>query len=160
MAWGMTYGAVGQSSYQAFGQQFAGYPYQSYSVYLVLGRRSEHPTDAQVSEVTVASGASLTATVRAVVVSGPAGAGRTDVAAYSPAGYNPVYGAWVITAASRGASFQLDPGAGSLLNPVFRIQNWSSSSAPSRVQLAGRISRPTWITSRRSTPRDTSSGSR
>ena len=138
MAWGMTYGAVGQRSYQAFGQQFVGYPYQSYSVYLVLGKRSEHPTDAQVSEVTVASGASLTATVGAVVVSGPAGAGRTDAAAYSPAGYDPVYGAWVITAASGRASFQLDPGAGSLLNPVFRIQNWTSSSAPGRVQLAGR----------------------
>ena len=40
VAWGATFGAVGSSSYTAFGQKLSGYPYQSYSVYVVLGTHS------------------------------------------------------------------------------------------------------------------------
>lgn len=137
IAWGTTFGAVGQRSYQAFGQSYVGYPYQSYSVYLVLGKRSQRPTDAQVAEVAATTGATLSATVGTVASSGPGGAGRTDPVEYSPAGYDPVYGTWVVIAAS-GATFRLDPGAATLLNPVFRIQGWTSTSPPTRVQLAGR----------------------
>ena len=137
MAWGMNFGAVGQRSYSAFGRSLVGYPYQSYSVYLVLGKRTEHPTDAQTMEVAAAAGASLTATVGTVVTSGPGGVGRSDNVPYSPAGYDPIYGTWLIAAASGSASFRFDPGAGSLLNPIFRIQGWTSNSGPRHVQLAG-----------------------
>src|SRR5260370_42457381 len=108
MAWGNTFGADGQRSYNAFGRTLVGYPYQSYSVCLVLGKRSAQPTEAQVGEVEVAAGATLSAAVGTVVTSGPGGAGRTDVVAYEPAGYDPVYGVWVVAAASGAATFQLN----------------------------------------------------
>src|SRR5262249_20637833 len=106
MAWGMSRGAVGQRSYSSFGRSLVGYPYQSYSVYLVLGNRSDHLTDAQSAEVAAAAGASLTASVGTVATSGPGGAGRSDNVPYSPAGYDPVYGTWVISASSGSAAFR------------------------------------------------------
>ncbi len=137
LAWGMTYGAVGQSSYSAFNRSLVGYPYQSYSVFLVLGKRTDRRTDAQAAEVEVAAGASLSATVGTVVTSGPGGVGRADLVPYVPDGYDPTYGVWVVAAQSGAATFRLNPGAGSLLNPVFRIQGWTLASLPSHVRLGG-----------------------
>lgn len=137
LAWGLTFGAVGQSSYSAFGRALTGYPFQSYSVYVVLGKRSDRPTDAQVAEIEAAARTTLSASVGTVVTSGPGGPGRTDTVPYSPAGYDPIYGVWCVTSDSGAATFQLNPGAGSLRNPVFRIQGWTSNCAPNHVRLAG-----------------------
>jgi ribosomal protein S11 len=137
MGWGMSYGAVGQSTYRFFDNVDVGYPYQSYSVFLVLGKRTDRPTAAQVGQIEVAARTTLSATVGTVVTTGPGGAGRTDAIIYNPAGYDPVYSVWVVAAASGGATFRLNPGTGSLLNPVFRIQGWTLAGAPSLVRLGG-----------------------
>ena len=138
MAWGSTYGSVGQRAYRSFGRSLSGYPYQSYSVFLVLGKRSERHTNAQIAEVEAAAGSRLSATMGTVPARGPGGVGRTDLVPYLPAGYDSTYGVWVIVAStSGGVTFRLDPGSGALQNPVFRIEGWTSTDAPTRVTLGG-----------------------
>ncbi|HYF63052.1 MAG TPA: hypothetical protein VD886_09595, partial [Herpetosiphonaceae bacterium] len=50
MAWGSNFGAVGQTAYQAYGDDktLSGYPYQSYSVFVVLDRHSRAAVAGQV----------------------------------------------------------------------------------------------------------------
>ena len=51
MAWGSNFGAVGQTSYLAYGddKNLVGYPYQSYSLFVVLDKHSLSPVAGQVS---------------------------------------------------------------------------------------------------------------
>jgi len=109
MAWGQTLGSVGQTSYTAWGKTLSGYPYQSYAVYLVLGKHSTGSTAAQVREMEAVSRATLTATTGSVVQDGPGGAGRTDPVAYAPRGWDHVLGAWAVTVAGNQATVRLAP---------------------------------------------------
>jgi hypothetical protein len=138
MAWGHTYGAVGQSSYWAFGADRPGYPYLSYALYLVLGPHSGHPTDDLIAEMAAVKATTVTASVGTVATSGPGGAGRTDTVAYTPAGWDPVLGAWTFASAGGAvtARFVIPAGA-SLPNPVIRVRDWTSASGPTQVSVDG-----------------------
>ncbi len=85
MAWGSNFGAVGQTSYLAYGddKNLVGYPYQSYSVFVVLDKHSLGPVAQQVAEIETVQRTALSASVGTVVASGPAGIGRSDSVAYS-----------------------------------------------------------------------------
>ena len=136
VAWGSTYGAVGQRSYTAFGQTHSGYPLLSYSVYGVFGPHAESAVEAQRKEVEAVQKTQLVATVGTVLTRGPAGAGRSDEIAFAPPGYNPVYGVWDLAAASNRAAFRIAVGATPLSNPTFRLLGYSAERAPA-VRLDG-----------------------
>jgi hypothetical protein len=137
MAWGATYGAVGQSSYTAFGTALVGYPFQSYAVYVVLGSHAAGTVDAQVREIEATQGATLSASRGTVSARGPAGVARTDTSPYAPVGFDPVYGAWDAQTASGAATLVLSLPTGSCVNPVFHLHGYAAGP-PSSVTLDGR----------------------
>jgi len=137
LGWGMNPGAVGKTSFPTYGDAgtASGYPYQSYSVFVVTG--AKNATSTQVAQLERLTASSLTATRGAVVTSAPAGVGRTDARTLSPAGYNAVYATWDVRAeAGTGAAvFTLDPKAKSIQNPVFRVVDYPLATLPSGVRL-------------------------
>ncbi len=140
LAWGANFGAVGQSQYNAYGdaKKLSGYPYQSYAVFVVLGRHTDQAVLGQVAAVEAVQGATLTASVGSVVTSGPAGLGRTDAATYEPAGWNPVLATWELTADASGRTVAtLTPGAAPLETPVLVVHGFPAR-API-VELEGRL---------------------
>jgi hypothetical protein len=136
VAWGTTYGAVGQQSYTSFGKQYVGYPFESYSVYVVLGKHTTSAVDAQVGEVEALQSVTLGATRGTVAVDGPAGVGRTDKVTYAPKGYDPIYGAWTVDAASNAATVQF--GGGTLDKPIVVLRGYTAAAPPSKVTLGGK----------------------
>jgi hypothetical protein len=139
LAWGMSYGAVGQTKVAAaFGKPLSGYPYQSYSVSVVIGAHSLHPVDAQVAEIEAVQHTALSATVGTVAASGPAGLGRTDRQTFTPKGFNPIYGVWEVAAESGAATVSFDVAQGSLTNPIVLLTGFTAAAAPAHVRLAGR----------------------
>jgi hypothetical protein len=138
VAWGATFGAVGQTTYQAFGKTLSGYPRYSYSLFVVLGLHSEQAVGAEVGDIEAVQGSSLTASRGVVSTEGPAGVARTDSAPYVPAGFDPVYAAWDATMASSAATLTLTVGSGSLESPMFHLHGYTSSTPPSSVTLGGR----------------------
>jgi hypothetical protein len=136
LAWGMNYGAVGKDAYSVYGDDATadGYPYQSYSVYIVLGTHSQAAVFAQVADVEASVTTTLGATVGSVVTSGPAGVARSDTRTYEPAGYNPVYGTWELNAAANQVDATFTVGSGTLDNPLFVIHGWAAA-APCHLQL-------------------------
>jgi hypothetical protein len=135
LAWGTTYGAVGQRSYDSFGKTLSGYPYQSYAVFVVLGTHATSAVEAQIAEVDAEAHVVVTATRGTVATDGVAGVGRTDRVTFSPVGFDPVYAAWAVDAASNAATIQIDAGAGSLRAPVLEIRNYDATTPPSTVTL-------------------------
>jgi hypothetical protein len=141
LAWGTNFGAVGQEHYNAIGDEaktLVGWPFQSYSVSMVLGKHTEGAVAAQVTQMETAQRTTLTASVGSVLTSGPAGVGRSDPATYVPAGWDHVYGAWAATAAGNAATVQLAIASGSLVDPMFAIRNYTAAAAPAHVLLAGK----------------------
>ena len=138
VSWGTTYGAVGQSSYTAYGKTFSGYPYQSYTVEVVLGAHAASATGAAVSEIEAIQGVKVTASRGAVATNGPAGVGRTDKATYAPVGFDPIYAAFAIDAASNAATFTIDSGTSSIRTPVIELRGYTAAAAPSKVTLSGK----------------------
>jgi hypothetical protein len=136
VAWGSTFGAVGQTAVDAFGKTISGYPRESYAVYSVLGPRTAAATLAQVTFVEHLLGAVLTATEGKVITQGLAGAGRSDTVMFSPEGYNQVYATWDVATASSRATVRLAPSAGPIEAPVFRFQGFNSAQL-SQVTLNG-----------------------
>ncbi|MEO7096246.1 MAG: hypothetical protein ABI175_23505, partial [Polyangiales bacterium] len=141
LAWGTNFGAVGQEHYNALGDEaktLVGWPFQSYSVSMVLGKHSEGAVAAQVTQMETAQRTTLTASVGSVVTSGPAGVGRTDSVTYAPAGWDHIYGAWAATAAGNAATLQLAIASGSLVEPMFAIRNYTAAAPPAHVRLGGK----------------------
>ncbi len=112
LAWGTTYGAVGRSSYMAFGKTLSGYPTQTYSVFMTVGKKSTQTTLEQVTQVERMLAAQVSAT------------------------YQPSYGVWSAPMAAGGATVTIDPTGGALVSPVFRFTGFTAA-APSRVTLDG-----------------------
>jgi hypothetical protein len=142
MAWGSNFGAVGQTSYWAYGgdKTLVGYPYQSYSVFVVLDRHSLNPVADQVAEIETVQKASVTASVGSVITAGPAGIGRPDTVTYAPAGYNQIYSTWNVRAnAGNQATFNLNVAQGSLTNPIVVIHNYNAAAAPANILVNGAI---------------------
>ena len=131
LAWGANYGAVGQDSYNAYGDTSTrdGYPYQSYAVHMVLGQHSATPTAAQVTQVERTQGLTLVATTGTVRTSGPAGVARPDSVTWQPAGYNPAYGTFEINAANNAAQFTMTGTQGAVRNPILVINGFSANTA-------------------------------
>ncbi len=139
LAWGANFGAVGQRSYPVYGNDgtASGWPYQSYSVYVVLDRHSAAPVATEVAQVETIQQTTLTAAVGSVVTSGPAGVGRTDQVTYEPAGYDHVYGTWDLVAAGNAVDAQLAVASGALSDPVLVVHGWTGG-APTSVRLGER----------------------
>ncbi len=137
LAWGGTFGAVGKKQYSGFGVSRSGYPYNSYAVAVVLGAHSAKAVDAQRVDTEASQATRITASRGAVATSGPGGVGRSDSVAYAPAGYNPIYAAWELTAAQNAITAQVTAGASPLKNPVFRLLGFGAA-APSHVRVGGR----------------------
>jgi hypothetical protein len=138
LAWGYNYGAVGYSSYGGYGGgTFSGYPYQSYSVFIVLGRHSSRAVLSQVEQVEAFQDMRLTATVGQILTQGPAGVGRTDLVTYAPVGYNPIYSTWEVQAASNKARIGITTGTRAVDSPVFVLRGYTAVSPPARVLLDG-----------------------
>lgn len=128
IAWGSSYGAVGQRSVSAFGRTISGYPYMSYAVYVVLDLHAAGPTFAQASAVERAIGANLSASTGSVNSMGPGGVGRSDAISYAPAGYNASYGVYEFSAAASGKlSATLDPRAGALSHPILHVTGFRAA---------------------------------
>jgi hypothetical protein len=144
LAWGLNYGAVGYTSYQGYGnaQTRSGHPYQSYSIFMVLGRHSTRSVISQAEQVEALQAAKLTASVGTVLTQGPAGVGRTDTQIYSPAGYNPLYATWEVQAAGNQAQLAFTSGTRPVESPVFVLRGYTASTPPASVRLDGVTLRP------------------
>ena len=142
MAWGSNFGAVGQTSYPAYGhdRNLVGYPYQSYTVFVVLGQHSTNPVPAQVSQIETVQNTSLSATVGSLVTSGPAGIGRSDAVTYDPPGYDHIYSTWNVRAnAMNEATFSLNVTQGTLTNPIIVVHNYAAATAPQNLLIGGAV---------------------
>ena len=129
VAWGATYGAVGQSSYSAGGKTFSGYPYQSYAVHVALGTHSGGAVLAQVAEIETVQKTTLGATRGTVSMQGPVGVARSDLGPYAPAGWNHVYSAWDVQAAAGAATVTFTvAGGGKLTNPLLLVHGYSGGA--------------------------------
>jgi hypothetical protein len=124
LAWGLMYGAVGKPSYWGYGYQsrLSGHPYQSYSVYMVMGQHSKGEVLGQVAQVEHMLKARLQAARGQLLSQGPGGVARSDSVRYPVAGYNSIYGTYELQADASGA-FELGMEAvgGAIENPVFRV---------------------------------------
>jgi hypothetical protein len=136
LAWGSNYGAVGgadaSGNYSAYGddKQLSGWPYQSYSVFMVLGRHSVSPVFSQAREIEVVQKTTLSASVGSVVTMVPGGVGRADLVEAKPAGYDHRYSVWNVAAAENRAVFTINVDDGILQNPIVVISNFSGAAMP------------------------------
>ena len=139
LAWGTNYGAVGATEYEVYGadRKVSGYPYQSYSVFMVLGRHSTNTVLGQVGQVESFQDVRMTASVGQVLTQGPAGIARTDTVLYEPVGYNPILATWEVRADANRARFDFTTGARPVDSPVFVIRGYTASAPPARVSLGG-----------------------
>jgi hypothetical protein len=138
LAWGLMYGAVGSSSYWAYGNggQLSGHPYQSYSVFMVMGRQSAGEVLAHAAQVERLLKGQLSVTQGAVVISGPGGVARSDTVTYPVPGYNSSYAAYELQAALSGQfTATLNAAGGELQNPLFLVR--AAAGVPARLYLDG-----------------------
>jgi hypothetical protein len=143
LAWGANYGAIGgakagSGDYAAYGDDrtLSGHPFQSYSVFMVLGKHSAGAVFRQVGEVEGVQATHLQATAGAVATMGPGGVGRTDLVALAPAGYDHRYGVFSIEAAANRASLRLTVDRGALHEPVLVVTGYTAT-APPAVKIDG-----------------------
>lgn len=140
LAWAMNYGSIGQRFYSGYGddRSLSGYPYQSHSVFMVLGPKTSGGVTGQVAQIERALAARLTATRGTVRTTGPRGVMRNDMAAYSPAGWNAVYATWEVMAnASSGVTMTLDPKSTAIEKPIFRVFDFTAAQVPQTITLNG-----------------------
>lgn len=143
LAWGADWGSLGNSAFTSSnGYAVKGHPKVSYSVHIVLDPHTGNPTEATALQAKTANMTRLTATVGSVRTSGIAGVGRTDTVAYSPAGFNPIFGTWEVDAApttnNLALSLEVPSNAPSTLNqPILVVNNYTRSAAPAQVVLNG-----------------------
>jgi hypothetical protein len=137
LAWGMNYGAVGESAYSVYGDDgtASGWPYQSYATFVVLGAHSESAVFSQVSDVEALVDARVSARTGSVVARGPGGVGRTDDVARAIPGYDPRYGTFELRAAANAVALTLTPSA-PIHWPILEIHDWTAG-APSHVTVNG-----------------------
>jgi hypothetical protein len=136
LAWGANYGAVGghdsSGMYPSYGddKQLVGYPYHSYSVFMVMGKHSSEAVLNQVREIEAVQKTTLTAAIGSVVSELPIGIGRPDTAALEPAGYDARYSTWNLVADGDRVDFSFDVAEGALRNPLLVVASFSGAKAP------------------------------
>lgn len=145
MTWGTQYGFLGKTAYNlhdstlAPGSTAPGHPRKSYSVYIVLGEHTGDPVGTQAAQVKTAQSIALSINggVGSVATGGAAGVTRPDSITYSPAGYDPIFGALTFNAASNALDANLSVGSGTLSKPLIVIRNYTSGSYPLSVKFGG-----------------------
>jgi len=140
MQWGTNYGAVGQASYPAYGddRSLTGYPFTTRSVRMALGPKGA--TLAEVDQVARSLDVSFTAAEGSVATSGPKGFGAAAASTepFSPPGWNHVYGVFELVAAPNdgGVRVTMTTNAQDIDTPVFRIRGWTQP-VPTTITLGG-----------------------
>ena len=144
-AWGTNFGFLGQQVFNyhtcadgSCNLTGSGYPYQSYSVYVVLDRHSTTPTLNAVTQIENTMLSSLSVQTGSPIGSGPAGVNSGNTITYHPAGYNRVYGTWDLTAAANSAALTFAAGGSGVLSPTFVLHAYTSALPPTTVNLDGR----------------------
>jgi hypothetical protein len=134
VAWGSNFGAVGQRAYKSYGDDrtLVGYPYQSYSVHVVMDRHATDPVRTQVRTEEAVQRSTLRATGATLDTSGPAGIHRPDPQTFEPPGYNPVYGTWEVHATGGAVTLTLETPA-KLPQPMFVVHGWSTGNPTLRL---------------------------
>ncbi len=134
ISWGTNYGAIGgndaSGTYPAYGddKKLVGYPFNSYSVFMVLGKHSEAAVLEQVSEIETVQKTTLTASVGSVLTELWAGVARSDVAALEPPGYDARYSTWNVAADANRAAFNVTVSEGALRNPIVVVSNFTAAA--------------------------------
>jgi hypothetical protein len=147
LAWGANYGAIGgakpgSGEYAAYGddRMLSGHPYQSYSVFMVLGQHSAAPVFDQVTEVETVQSTHLTASAGTVRAMGPGGVGRVDLVALAPAGYDHRFAVWSAETAGSRVALKLTVDRGTLRNPVLFVSGYLGSAPPAvKIDGAGKV---------------------
>lgn len=130
MAWGLSYGAVGQTAYSGVGNDRtrSGYPFQSYSTFVVVGAHSRAEVMGEVAWVETVQRIKLRASGAACLTTqGPGGVGRDDVTPWDLPGFNPVYGTFELQATGACAPMTLTVTAqasAQLTGTVLVVHNW------------------------------------
>jgi len=146
LAWGSNYGAVGgadaSAEYNAFGddRKLKGYPYQSYSVFMVLGEHTRSPVLSAAREIELAQGVSITPTVGALVEALPSGVGESPDVASEPPGYDARYATWNLVANKNQVEFSVGVARGGLSAPVLVISEFEKDTPPV-VRIDGQLAR-------------------
>jgi hypothetical protein len=114
----------------------------AYSIFVVLGTHSGSYTNGvvghEVTQMENAALATLSASTGTVKTTGPAGVGNAASASitYTPAGYNPIYATWEITAAENQANATLTPATGKPLDhPMFVIDGYATNQLPAVISV-------------------------
>lgn len=130
MAWGANYGAVGQTAYSSLGNEriLSGYPYQSYSTFVVIGSRSRNEVANQIHDIETVQRTTLSVDQGgSVLCKGPGGVGRTDKIELDKPGFNPIYSSWEATYTGNGEPLALRfdvGGAQALNNALVVVHDW------------------------------------
>ncbi len=144
MAWGANYGAVGgadaSGEYNAFGDdhKLKGHPYQSYSVFMVLGEHTRSPVLSAARQIEIAQGVRITPNVGAPVRSLPSGVGTSPDVATNPPGYDARYATWNLVASKNRLKFTVELASGALSAPILVISEFSKGTPPV-VHIDGKI---------------------
>jgi hypothetical protein len=138
VAWGMSYGAVGQPFVQTFDKNQTGSPFQSYSVSVVLDAHTRDPVNATVTEMEHNADAKLIAAIGTIPTEWAGGFG-VDPVTLAPPGYNPIYGTWLVATDNDAASVSLTVASGELHNPIFQVYEYARTSPPTRVSWQGTV---------------------
>jgi hypothetical protein len=139
LAWGANFGAMGgvnsTGKYQAYGDwtdpgTLTGHPYQSYAVFMVLGKHSDAPVFAQVANVEAVQRTTLTASRGTVATTGPGGVGRTDNVTLAPVGYDARYSTFNAVASNDALTLTATVSSGTLKSPVLVVSNYTAAADP------------------------------
>jgi hypothetical protein len=121
----------------------------AYSVFVVFGTHNGSYTNGavaqQVGQMEAVTGATFQASVGTVVTSGPAGIGNATnrTIGYSPAGFNPTYAAWEISASAGAVNASLSPNAGQPLDhPLILVDNYTSPFPPTSISVGSGLNNP------------------
>jgi len=147
LAWGANYGAIGgadaSGQYNAYGddRKLKGYPYQSYSVFMVLGQHTRAPVLSAARETELAQGVSIVPSIGTLVEMLPSGVGKSPDIASDPPGYDARYATFNLVASKNQAKFSVTVAQGGLSAPVLVVSEFSKDTAPV-VHIDGQIARP------------------
>jgi hypothetical protein len=118
----------------AFGKDYKikAWPKYSYAVMVLLDRFSRKQDQRLVKEGEMIPKVKLTAIKGQVAMTGPAGAGREkEQVALVTAGYDPQYRVWRASCDKGGLDLNIALNGATLENPVFILENYGKSKAPS-----------------------------
>ena len=110
-----------------------GYPFQSYSVIMVLGKHTDQTIFKQVAEIETVQKTHLTATTGTVPTMGPGGVARTDMVKLDPPGYDHRYSAWTVAAADNQVKLHVAIDGGGIKDPVLIVTGFTGATATVKV---------------------------